>query len=74
MPKIIEEVIEQLRPEASYFTIQNGHRTCLMVYGMREAAQMPPLMEPLFQAGCRISLQPVMNLDDLRAGLGGRER
>ncbi|MFC9947631.1 hypothetical protein [Streptomyces pratensis] len=69
MPKIIEEVIEQLRPEASYFTIQNGHRTCLM-----EAAQMPPLMEPLFQAGCRISLQPVMNLDDLRAGLGGMER
>ncbi|MEU0299732.1 hypothetical protein ABZ252_09740 [Streptomyces sp. NPDC006175] len=69
MPKIIEEVVEQLKPEAAYFTIQNGQRTCLMVFDMQDSAQMPPLMEPLFSAGSKIALQPVMNLGDLRAGL-----
>ncbi|MEU9058222.1 hypothetical protein AB0D13_04785 [Streptomyces sp. NPDC048430] len=74
MPKIIEEVVEQLKPEAAYFTLRNGQRACLMVFGMQESAQMPPLMEPLFLAGSKIALQPVMNLGDLRAGLGGTER
>ncbi|MFB4423179.1 hypothetical protein C5F59_019095 [Streptomyces sp. QL37] len=74
MPKIIEEVVEQLKPEATYFTVQNGERTCLMVFDMQDSAQMPPLLEPLFHAGSKIAVQPVMNLGDLRAGLGGMER
>lgn len=74
MSKMVEEVVEQLESEAAYFTIQNGRRPCLMVSDMKESAQMPPLMEPLFRAGSKIVLRPVMNLDDLRAGLGGMER
>ncbi|MFE9722049.1 hypothetical protein ACFYQ5_00170 [Streptomyces sp. NPDC005794] len=74
MTKIIQEMVEQLKPEAAYFTIQDGRRTCLMVFGMKDSAQMPPLLEPLFHARSEIALQPVMNLDDLRAGLGGIER
>ncbi|MFD6276882.1 hypothetical protein ACFWFI_15090 [Streptomyces sp. NPDC060209] len=74
MSKMIEEVVEQLKPEAAYFTVQNGQRTCLMVFDMQDSAQMPPLLEPLFHADSKIGLQPVMNLDDLRAGLGGMER
>ncbi|MFJ8860935.1 hypothetical protein ACIRD8_21220 [Streptomyces sp. NPDC102451] len=74
MSKMIEEVVEQLKPEAAYFTIQNGRRGCLMVFDMQDSAQMPSLLEPLFHANSKISLQPVMNLDDLRAGLGGMER
>lgn len=35
---------------------------------------MPPLLEPLFHAGSKIGLPPVMNLDDLRVGLGGMKR
>ncbi|MER5551447.1 hypothetical protein ABT001_07170 [Streptomyces sp. NPDC002793] len=74
MPKIVQEVVEQLKPEAAYFTVQNGQRTCLMVFDMQDSAQMPPLMEPLFHTGSKIALQPVMNLDDLRAGLGEIKR
>ncbi|MFE5240565.1 MULTISPECIES: hypothetical protein [unclassified Streptomyces] len=74
MPKVIEEVVEHLKPEASYFTVQNGRRTCLMVFDMQDSAQMPPLLEPLFHVNSKISLQPVMNLEDLRTGLGGMKR
>jgi hypothetical protein len=46
----------------------------MIVFDMQESAQMPPLLEPLFQAGCKVAVQPVMNLADLRTGLGGLER
>lgn len=71
MAKVIEEVVDHLDPEAAYFTVQNGKRTCLMVFDMQDSAQMPPTLEPLFHAKSTIALQPVMNLDDLREGLGG---
>ncbi|MEU5657830.1 hypothetical protein ABZ802_19790 [Streptomyces sp. NPDC047737] len=74
MSKVIEEVVEHLKPEAAYFTLQNGQRTCLMVFDMEDSAQMPPLLEPLFHANSSISLQPAMNLEDLKAGLGGMKR
>ncbi|MEU1484937.1 hypothetical protein [Streptomyces sp. NPDC005752] len=74
MSKMIEGIVEQLKPEAAYFTLQNGQRGCLMVFDMQDPARMPPLLEPLFQAGSKIDLRPVMNLDDLRTGLGGMER
>ncbi|WP_405389711.1 hypothetical protein OG596_18565 [Streptomyces sp. NBC_01102] len=74
MAKLIEEIVESLRPEAAYFAPTEGRRTCMIVFDMQESAQMPPLLEPLFQAGCKVAVQPVMNLEDLRTGLGGLER
>ncbi|MFD3611290.1 hypothetical protein ACFWXA_25075 [Streptomyces atroolivaceus] len=47
MSKMMEEVVEQLKPEAAYFTVQNGQRTCPMVFDMEDSAQRPPLLEPL---------------------------
>ncbi|MFD9288175.1 hypothetical protein ACFWBV_07660 [Streptomyces sp. NPDC060030] len=67
-------VVEQLKPEAAYCTLQNGRRACLMVFAMQDAAQMPPTLEPLFHANSTLSLQPVMNLDGPRAGLTGTGR
>lgn len=40
MSKVMEEVVEQLKPEAAYFTVQNGQPTCLMVFDM-ELGQAP---------------------------------
>lgn len=34
MSKVMEEVVEQLKPEAAYFAVQNGQPTCLMVFDM----------------------------------------
>ncbi|MEU1122951.1 hypothetical protein ABZ371_05055 [Streptomyces sp. NPDC005899] len=71
LEKIIGGIVEHLEPEAAYFTPTDGQRSCLMVFDMEKASQMPAITEPLFRAGAKVTLQPVMNLDDLRTGLGG---
>lgn len=69
MGKVIEGVVEQLKPEAVYFTPNQGHRGIVLVFDMQDPSQMPSVAEPFFQSGAEISLQPAMNLDDLRTGL-----
>ncbi|MGW1378153.1 hypothetical protein ACWD6P_28305 [Streptomyces sp. NPDC002446] len=71
MPKIMETAIAALKPEAAYFTLDGGDRTCFYYFDMQHSSQMPALVESFFMdLNAKISLQPVMNADDLRAGLG----
>ncbi|MFC8594428.1 hypothetical protein [Streptomyces atroolivaceus] len=58
----------------TYSNVGRSQRTCPMVFDMEDSAQRPPLLEPLFHAGSKIGCQPVMNLDDLRVGLGDMKR
>ncbi|GAA3011846.1 hypothetical protein [Streptomyces fulvorobeus] len=74
LPKLIADIVEDLKPEAAYFTPMEGDRTCMFVFDMAESAQLPPISEPFFLAGARVSVTPVMNLDDLRTGLGNLKR
>jgi hypothetical protein len=69
MLKMIDGIIEQLKPEATYFTPTEGDRSCVFVFDMKDAAEMPGIAEPFFQAGAKVTLQPVMNHDDLAKGL-----
>lgn len=69
MGKTIEGIVEHLKPEAAYFTTWEGERTALMVIDVENSNQMPSISEPFFLAGAKVSMRPVMNLDDLRAGL-----
>lgn len=74
LTKMIEGVVEQLKPEAAYFTPSEGERTCFFVFDMKDASQLPPIAEPFFQAGAKIYIQPAMNLDDLQTGLASLGR
>ncbi|WP_137992611.1 DUF3303 family protein [Streptomyces vilmorinianum] len=70
LPKLMESMIERLKPEAAYFTPNEGSRSCILVFDMQDASQMPGIAEPLFQQlGAKIEICPVMNADDLRKGL-----
>ncbi|WP_037912794.1 hypothetical protein [Actinacidiphila yeochonensis] len=69
LQKMIEGVVEHLKPEATYFTDSEGDRCCLMVFDMKDASEIPPAAEPLFASGAKISFKPVMTVDDLRTGL-----
>ncbi|MDX6347230.1 MAG: hypothetical protein QOF84_2020 [Streptomyces sp.] len=69
LTKTIEGIIEHLKPEAAYFTPTEGVRSCLLVFDMQDSSQLPSIAEPLFQAGAKVTVQPVMNFDDLRTGL-----
>ena len=68
--KSIAAFMEKAKPEASYFTIDNGQRTGYFVFDMTQSSKMPSLFEETFMTlGADVQLTPVMNADELRAGL-----
>lgn len=70
IPKLVQQTIEQLKPEATYFTADHGKRTGYYFFDMKESSQLPQIAEPWFQAtNASIEVQPVMNAEDLRVGL-----
>jgi hypothetical protein len=70
LPKLIEESMEQIKPEAAYFTTDHGKRTAYVFFDMEDSAQMPVLSEPFFlNLGAEISYTPVMNREDVQRGL-----
>ncbi|WP_310726448.1 hypothetical protein [Streptomyces sp. N2A] len=69
--KIMEAAYAALQPEAAYFTLEDGERTCFFYFDMQQSSQMPPVLESFFiDLNAKVSLQPVMNADDLHTGLG----
>jgi CRISPR/Cas system endoribonuclease Cas6 (RAMP superfamily) len=70
LPKLIESSLEQIKPEAAYFTSENGQRTAFLFFDMEDSSQMPVISEPFFMnLGAKISYTPVMNREDLQKGL-----
>jgi len=66
----IKSILDDLKPEAAYFTDDNGQRTGFIVVEMQDAAQIPAIAEPFFLAlNAAIEIHPVMLPADLaRAG------
>jgi len=70
MPQLMQEVMENIKPEAAYFTVAHGVRTCYLVFDMQDSSQMPPLGEPFFMdLDAELDMTPVMNAEDLQKGL-----
>ncbi|MFI6804214.1 hypothetical protein ACIBO6_04230 [Streptomyces luteogriseus] len=70
LSKLIQESMEQIKPEAAYFTTDHGKRTAYVVFDMQDSWQMPVISEPFFlQLGAEISYTPVMNMEDVQKGL-----
>ena len=62
----IQTILEDLKPEAAYFTDDNGQRTAILFLEMKDASQIPAIAEPWLQAfNARIEIHPVMVLEDL---------
>jgi hypothetical protein len=70
LTKLIQESMEQIKPEAAYFTADHGKRTAYVVFDMQDSSQMPVLAEPFFlNLDAEISYTPVMNMEDVQKGL-----
>jgi hypothetical protein len=70
LPKTVSTFVEEMKPEACYFTAQGGQRTAFFVFDLKDPSMIPPVAEPFFSnLNASIELSPVMNLDDLRAGV-----
>jgi len=68
--QVIGGMVDQLHPEAAYFASEDGQRACYMVFDMQDAADLPSICEPLFQAAnARVTVTPCMNLEDMQRGL-----
>jgi pantothenate synthetase len=70
--EVVENLLEQLQPEAAYFGPLDGKRAGMIVFDMTDPAQIPQIAEPLLQQlEAEVEFVPVMNLDDLRRALSG---
>jgi len=67
----IKQVLEAIKPEAVYFTEQNGGRGAVLVVDMPDASRIPALAEPWFLTfNASVEFRIAMTPDDLRkAGL-----
>jgi len=71
LPEIVGRAIEGLHAEAAYFTSEEGMRTALIFFDMADSSDIPPAAEPFFMGlDARITFAPVMNADEMRAGVG----
>ncbi|SVE55237.1 uncharacterized protein METZ01_LOCUS508091 [marine metagenome] len=68
----IESILAEQKPEAAYFTLDNGLRTAFIFLDIQDSSQLPAILEPWFLAfNASIELTPVMNGEDLgKAGPG----
>jgi hypothetical protein len=72
LPKTLESILNDLKPEAAYFCADKGERSAFVVFDMKEPSQIPSIAEPLFIAfNARVEFQPVMNREDLQKALSG---
>lgn len=70
LPTTLEELLDRVHPEASYFFADKGQRSAFIVFDLEDSSQIPVLSEPLFaRLGADVEYTPVMNADDLRKGL-----
>lgn len=68
--KKLEEYINKVKAEASYFFEAEGNRVAAFIIDMQSADQIPVLAEPLFRGmGAHVEFHPVMSLDDLKKGI-----
>ncbi|MAE06466.1 MAG: hypothetical protein CMH76_09050 [Nitrospinae bacterium] len=64
--KTIGQILEQLEPEAAYFTTANGERAGLIIFHIDDAAEIPRVAEPWFHAfEANVDIVPAMIPADL---------
>jgi hypothetical protein len=67
LTQTVQTILEELDPEAAYFTPVDGARGGYVVINMDDASQIPAMVEPLFLGlGATVDIQPVMIPEDLQ--------
>ena len=70
LPKVVQHVMQMIKPEAAYFTTIDGCRSCIMVFDMKDPSMIPVVAEPFFlNFNAKVEFTPVMNAEDLQKGV-----
>lgn len=71
LPKTLEQATELMKPEASYFYTEHGKRTAHFFFDLKDVSDIPVIAELFFMnLNAEVDFVPVMNADELQAGLG----
>jgi len=71
----IQSILADLKPEAVYFTDNDGQRAGYIFLEMQDASEIPGIAEPWFLAfNAAIEIHPVMRPDDLARAGGAIEK
>ena len=63
----LQSIMEELKPEATYFTEMDGARGGYLIVNMDDASDLPAMAEPLFFGmGASINVRLVMTPEDLQ--------
>jgi hypothetical protein len=63
---VIQSILEDLKPEAAYFTADNGQRTAFLFLEIKDSSEIPKIAEPWFLAfGADVEIKAVMVPQDL---------
>lgn len=75
LPKTIDSILADLKPEAAYFCDDHGNRTGFIVFDLKDSSQIPAVAEPWFLAfDAQVEFHPAMNLEDLKRATPGIEK
>jgi hypothetical protein len=70
LPKILQQIMDKIQPEAAYFATEDGCRTAFVFFDLADTSDIPVIAEPAFMnLGAKVTFMPVMNQDDLQKGL-----
>ncbi|MEU7421310.1 DUF3303 family protein [Streptomyces antibioticus] len=68
--KLMQETMEQIKPEAAYFTTDHGRRTAFIVFDLEDPSKLPVISEPFFlNLNGELTYSPVMDMADVQKGL-----
>ncbi len=69
--QLMQQILDDIKPEAAYFTEMHGNRGGILVVNMDNSSQMPKLSEAWFlKFDAHVEFHPVMLPEDLaEAGL-----
>jgi hypothetical protein len=61
--------MQELQPEAAYFTPVGGNRGGYLVVDLKQESDMPKIAERFFMLGATVEFSPAMTMQDVQAGL-----
>ena len=71
----IQRILDEINPEAAYFSEDNGERTGYIFFDMKESSQLPAVAEPWFLAfNAALTVRPAMNPQDLATAGAAMDR
>ena len=74
-PQTFQSIMEELQPEAAYFTDVEGCRGAYLVVNLDDVTELPSITEPLFQAlDATIQINLVSTLEDIQRAMPAFEQ